>query len=347
MESITCYRIRLISCAVSLVIPIVWAEASSHAAAPVSFDVQPVVACRDVAADDESTEPTAQRLVEVPFQVSALLHDRSSVVEYFYRIDCQDGVEIVDYSPQTELASRYAENIAIEDKQEDSQSLGVSLNGNLPTFAAGSAGADVGNKQQKVVRYASKPPLETVTASGTLNRGRGVYFRFRLTPQQTLEGAKRFSLVLRVPDGWQSGYVSLTCQARCLQKTYPGVKPKVSNCASQRFLVTLHESGNDRAKRAAERFRLAEQQLRAVSVAKHQQVKKRAYPSFVHRIGAAVDLYEPRIPQDWLPLVMAGKVGPRDAMVAAFPSEVREAIQEFWESRSAVTRLRESEIEKS
>ena len=347
MESALFQRTCVPFCLLPLVLWMAGAALTSHAASPVAFDVQPVVACRDVIAAEEAPVRADQRLVEVQFRVSALLHDRSGVIEYFYRIDCQHDVAIVDYSPKTELVSRYAENITVEDKDEDSQSVGLSLNGNLPTFATGSAGADVGKKQQKMVRYALKPPMEAVTASGTLNRSRGVYFKLRSTPQQTLEGAKRFSLVLRVPERWQAGYVSLTCQARCLQKAYPGMKTKVSLCASQRFLVTLHEVGNYRAKRAAERLSDAEQQLRAASVANHAQLKKRAYPSFVHRLGAAIDMYEPRIPQDWLNLVMAGKLGPRDEIVTVFPSEVRNAIQEFWDSQSDMKRLPNLRVGKS
>lgn len=340
MESAVFQRACHALCPALVVVLFVGTAATSLAASPVAFDVQPVVACRDATVVEKPVTHADQRLIEVQFQVSALLQQQASVLEYFYRVDCQPEVEIVDYSPKTELMSRYAENISVEDKDEDSQSVGLSLNGNLTTFAAGSAGADVGAKQQKMVRYALKPPMETVTASGTLNRGQGVYFKLRSTPQQTLEGAKKFSLILRVPKRWQADYVVLTCQARCLQRSYPGRKTKVSLCASQRFLVMLHEDGNDEAKRAAQRFSDAEQHLRATSVAHDAQLKKRAYPSFVHRLGAAIDIYEPRIPQDWLHLVMVGKIGPRHEMVTVFPSEVRSAIHEFWESQSDVTRLR-------
>ena len=312
------------------------------AAAPVAFDVQPVVACHDVSTPDGIPREGTERLVEANFEISALMHDRSRVIEYFYRVDFHDSIKVVDYAPRTQLESRYAEKIAVEDKNEKSKSLGISINGDVATFAHGSAGADVGTKKHKIVRYALKPPMEAVTASGTLNRGHSVYFKLRSTPQHSLEGGKRFSVVLRVPADWQADYVRLRCEARCQNKSYSGTKPQASLCAGQMFLVALHEAGNTHAKRAAERLSSAEQQLRTASITNSKQLKKRAYPSVVHRLGAAIDMYEPRIPPNWLQLVVAGRVGPRHGMVKMFPAEVRGAANEFWESQSDVIRLRES-----
>ena len=300
----------------------------------VSFDVQPVIACREISTDAAKAMPADRRLVELKIQVSALVNgDRDDLKEYVYQVDTSNNdVEVADFEPKTELASRYEKEITIEKKDEKSKSIGISLKGDYAKLATGTAGADAGERRHAIVRYSLRPPMDAVTASGTLRRGRSVYFKFRSSPQHTLEGTKKIKVILNVPAQWQTDHVSLTCIAKCQEDG----QSKAAVCHSQRFLIALFEEGNDPAKNLAEHLSETEQVLRQILRRHEQQVRKRAFPTVIHRLGASIDLYEPRIPRNWTDLILRGTTTPSDPMFDLLPTEVKHAAMEFWEARRAV-----------
>ncbi|MCO6454853.1 MAG: hypothetical protein J5I93_06100, partial [Pirellulaceae bacterium] len=182
----------------------------------VRFDVAYTIGCRDVTPEEFAEQNPGERLVEARFQVSTFFEGRDAdgLVEFLYVVDSpRKTLSVVDYEPKTTLESQYAGHIGHEKKQEKSLTLGLGLSGTAQQIVNADASAGAQNKSFNTVRYDLLPPLELLAASGTIQRGSGVYFKLKPSPRTTLEGAKEFVLRLRVPSTWRADYLHLTCRA--------------------------------------------------------------------------------------------------------------------------------------
>ena len=119
----------------------------------------------------------------------------------------------VDYLPKTQLSSDVVGKVAVDAKKGGSANIGGSLSARYDGIGAGSLNAGANKSSESHVRYELLPPLELLAASGTILRGYGAYFKLRPSKQTSLEGAKEFVCVLRVPAAWQAGTVTIRCEA--------------------------------------------------------------------------------------------------------------------------------------
>ncbi len=319
-------------------------DATVHAAPPqVRFDVGYMVGCRDVTPAEFREMNPDERLVEAKFQVSSLVQDgaEGDLIQYIYRIESPDrSVQIVDFLPKTTLASDLAGNVGIEKKQENSKSLGLSLAGSYDHLAKISGGTDHSSKDSSVVRYELLPSMELLAASGTIQRGCGVYFKLKPSPRTSLVGAKDFVIVMRVPQQWRGDYVHLRCEATGYRRSVVRPLDEPLNCGERDFIVALYAEGDETAKAAAAQYVQAEAKLRRTVQLHRRDIHKRSYPTVAHEFGALFSLVEPKIPDTWLERLLLGTpTATADELDKSLPSEVRSAVTRFVTSKSQLQQL--------
>lgn len=294
----------------------------------VEFDISYMVGCLDVTPPEFAAVNPGERLVEARFQVSTFIGsgDPDDLIQYLYRVQSpRRSVEIVDYQPKTAMESRYAGNVGIENKSETSRSLGLNIGAHdehvLPIN--GTLGGDLAVKTSGSVRYELLPPLELVAASGTMHRGSGAYFKLKPSGRTSLEGAKEFVLVLRVPNHWQGDYMHIRCEATGPERSLLSGGDQKS-CGRADFMVALYQSGSETAKQAAERFANAESSLRYLAKQRDEEIDQLRYPTLAHRVGAMLDVYDPAVDSIWLEKLL---FGPPDANAVALTSHLPGPVQ--------------------
>jgi hypothetical protein len=310
------------------------AGSCDHAdAADVRFDVVPVVACRDVTSAEFAAVNPHERLWEARFQVSSLIPrgDEDELVQYLYRIDSpHHGFVVADYLPQTTLATDVAKNLSVEKLRETRHDLGISVSGHYNKLAQGSASAGTGKTIKSSVRYELLPPLELLASSGTISRGSGVYFKLRPSRRTSLEGAKEFVLVLRVPADWRGDFVRIHCEAVGRQThLLPNIESE-SVWGTADFLVALYAEGDIEAQQAAASLALAEQELRETVEQAQRQIRKLAQPNLSIKLGRLPKFSEPK----WSPGVVERFLKHPEQFDASYaepflPSDVRRALTHF------------------
>jgi len=327
-----------------------FAPRSAQAAAPeVSFDVTPSASCRDVTTAEFAEANPDERLIEVLIEVSALIRQgkEDDLLQYFYRFDSpRRTMRVVDYAPKTTLASDLAGNVTIEQKQEASKGLGLAVTAPLDWPAKLSGSGDLGTKTTDTKRYELVPPMTAVAASGTLDRGYSVYFKLRPSRSLSLEGARLFTLVLRVPHHWRADYGHLTCTASASAQGLLGPLDEEVVCGRRRFVVALYAEGDASAKAAAERLVRAESELLKTISANRQELQKRYYPTFAHRLGAFLEGVSETLPDSVAEVIVyGGRLPERDMLALRLPAEVRQAAARYSVARRALSSLGTAETE--
>ncbi|MCY2993060.1 MAG: hypothetical protein NTY19_35035 [Planctomycetota bacterium] len=316
----------------------------SWAALPqVQFDVNSRIGCRDVTSADFAALNSDEKLVEARFQVSSLIQRGSEedLLQFVYHVaSLRQTLRIVDYSPKTLLAAELAGNVAVEEKTDQNEQITGALA--IPSFwnSKVTANGDLGKKRQQSQKYELLPPMLPIAASGTLDRGYGVYFKLKPSRRTSLEGAKEFSIVFRVAKTWRGDCVQLTCQAT---GTWRGIVPPISEsmtCGVRRFTIALYAEGDAEAKATAERLVRAEADLlRTVSV-NRREIQKRLYPTLAQKIGVA----EPLLPSNWAEqLISDPQPDASNQFRQRLPQDVQQAVSEYTLAKRSLNRLALSE----
>ncbi len=313
----------------------------------VSFDVTPSVGCRDVTTAEFAEANPDERLVEAQIEVSSLIRqgNEGDLLQYFYRFDSpRQTLRIVDYLPKTTLASDLAGNVTIETKQESTKGLGATVTAPFewPVKLAGSG--ELATKTLDSTRYELVPPMTAVAASGTLDRGHSVYFKLKPSRSTSLEGAKHFAMVFRVPHNWRADYVHLSCTASATVKGLLGPLDEQFICGRRKFVVALYAEGDASAKTAAERLVRAESDLlKSISV-NRKELERRFYPTVVHRVGAMFEGVSASLPENVAEaIVYGGPAADRQMWELRLPAEVRQAVAKYTVARRALSSLRAAE----
>lgn len=308
----------------------------------VYFDMPFSIACRDVTSPEFAAINPGEKLVEAKFQVSSLLQSgqESDLRQYFYRIvSPQHSFAVVDYLPKTQHESPLAGNVGIKNTDEQTMSIGINFSGHYENITGASASSGVGQKNVSAVQYDKLPPLETVTASGTIQRGTGVYFKLKATERNLLEGERQFAVVLRVPRGWRADYVHLYSEADGVNRGVVRSLDEPVRCGQRDFLVGLYLAGDQQARAAAEQFVSSEAQLQQVARSKSRQSDQRSYSSLMQKLGAVLALNgQPTPPANWLPQLLyspSTTVEPPQHL----PREVQQATLRFQSAQQFISQL--------
>jgi hypothetical protein len=231
---------------------------------------------------------------------------------------------VVDFLPRTTLESRYEGPLEMHNSDDKEAGVALDATGLSKGLAGLTLSTKLGDSHQQHSDYKLLPPKEAVIASGTTQRGHGVFFKLRTSPQDTLEGAKEFVVMARVPQSWRGDVVRVRCSAN---------QGKHEPSAFQDFLVALHLAGDHEALQRAQAFAAAEQRLRRMATMQRKQIEQNSSSKLLQKIGLA----EPSVPPQWLHQWLYG--GANEEVARRLPAPVREAAQQYATSREQLHRL--------
>ena len=250
-----------------------------QAARPVVFDVPAVVPARLLdGAADASTVPGTRRIAfDLPVSTMVLRSERIGAFEVWWRLlPVAPAGYVADYAPKTSLITEYAGPVQIDDQRESSSRLGLNLSGGV--YAGnGEAIGDVAAKKKNARRITRLPPKSLAVAAGTLNRGRGLFFKFRPSSQTTLEGRRVLHVVVEVDADWRGNVWRVDAAAR---RQSDG-----ESVGHASFLVALYRADLPEARRDAESFVASAAQFRRSWLAASAP---RSHRSWWHRMWVSV-----------------------------------------------------------
>ena len=222
----------------------------------VRFDIPYAVACRDVTPPEFAQKQPGYKLVEVKLEISSLLlaGQEKDLTQFFVRVESPaHTLSVVDYLPKTKHESM-AKSVTKEDSTENIAALGINLSGKYELLTLPGPSAGIGQSKKSSVKYELLPPLETVAASGTLDRGSALFFKIKSSPRNLLEGTREYGLVFKVPANWRADYLRVRCEAEGIRRGVVSTFDEQFTCGNREFLVALYHEGDETARRLAENF---------------------------------------------------------------------------------------------
>lgn len=182
----------------------------------VRFDTPSNVVACDVTPPEMLFENPDQRLIQLVIPISTRIScpHNEPVMQMQIEVKSVGGNSlIVDYAPRTSMFTNIDGPIVVESRKESNVSLGIDASGSLADSVKMSAKAGTGQTNGYSEHYQKIPDQQLLLASGTLERGRGAYFKFNQSPQTTLEGGHEISVTIRVPVSWRGGMMRIDCNA--------------------------------------------------------------------------------------------------------------------------------------
>lgn len=319
--------------------------ASTSPANQIQFDAPAMVPAYPVAWNSSSTltAPTT-RLVAMSFDVSVLQAPdfRGEFLELLVVLRSNKPlVRIVDYSPRTELASNIASPIQVQQHEDYTKRWSLVAVGGYPGVGSGRGEAYGHELRNENRSFAELPSLNLLTTAGTLERGSGVFFKFRKSPQTSLEGSRRMSLLVEVPFAWQGDVVEVKIEAFGTQSSQRPDRVELLN--RDRFWLAVYDAESPSSANSAIAFVNQQNRLRTVANEHHLTIQKQAFPSPIHRIGHAFDIYEPTFPNDYLERWMFGDNSHQPP--AKLPVPLRVAMLDFMDGRIAMEKLSDAVVD--
>jgi hypothetical protein len=308
------------------------------ATAAVRFDVQPLASAIEVPDTGAIRQMPASRLVQIQFEVSTIVPPEfqgafdEAMVKMVTR---KPSVQVADYWPRTEMYSSIATPLAVAENYERDRQASIQGVGGYPGVGSASGYAYFRDELHRDVHYQQQPPMQLLTASGTIDRRSGVYFKLRSTPQAVLEGSRRFLLTLEVPNDWRGDVLEF--HAVAYGRKNPDSSQGHRQLGEARFLVAVYNQGDQEAAEDAMTFVQQQARLRDMANQYASKIQKQAYPTPVHKLGQALDIYEPSVPRDYLNQWIFGS--PTEQPNRRLPVDLRVAMLDFIDSRAAIEAL--------
>ncbi len=238
-----------------------------HAAGvQVEFDVPSVVAVSRVPIDDPMLPAGGGELIEVWVIVSVRVTsgDPDSVDEVRFELHQPAGrLRVADLAPRTTLATEFAEPITLATTREKLRGGGAKIGAGLALpqseiVGSISPGIDLHRSEKSIQTETIRrlPPQRARVVSGTLAGGQGVFFTFRRSPQDTLEGTHELVVQWTASDTWRAEWLVVSCQAQATQSTLFG--SAVETVGTAKRLVGLFATGHIEASAACQRLASAQ-----------------------------------------------------------------------------------------
>lgn len=241
--------------------------AQSQAAPAVQFDVGYLRPAEDVSTDQFYHARPGYQMMQLELLISTMVDSRYSeeLTETTFIVEPRNPrIQIEDFSPQTTLQSPYASNISKENRVEVDLSGKLAMGHRVDPSLGGDAAVTSSRRSASIEKFDILPELNLVSASGTLHRGRSVYFRFNRTSQNSLEGTTRIGLVLAVPQGWTADMLTVRCTAKLRQPVVPGGPSRETKLPESTFTVAVYRMGDHRAAKIAAQYVQAETEWQQV-----------------------------------------------------------------------------------
>lgn len=295
----------------------------------VHFDMPPTAA-----GSSSEGDPT---LVTVELRLSSMIDTAEVPRIDQWLVRCQPrsrAMTIADYAPRTETSSDLVTPIQVKQTEEESSSVGIGVNGGYGHHVHGNAGLDHGTKNILSLQFDRVAPLHAVTASGTINRGQGVYFKLRWTAQQVLEGEKKFRITFRVPQAWRGGLLDVSVLAQTNRKSFAGWERDTLTLGSSNFVVACYRQGDREAAARARALSDAEFALRGVIIEHRQPKKLSSLPSMLRHVARKFES-EPSAPTEgWLQRLLLNRADAHmDSEIRKLPIPIRVAILDYVDVR--------------
>jgi hypothetical protein len=314
------------------------------AAEPVRFDA-PAIAVAEAVDPGLINQPTTGgKLLRLRMPVSTFIAPtfHGTIKEFIVEIDSpQQSLRVLDFWPKTELYSDIEGSIAVDDQLRKDQQLAFSVAGGYPGVGGGNASGDLRTQQQQQLqqRYSRRPPMQVLTSSGTLHRGYGVFFKFRPGDNPLLEGDREVALLVEAPHGWRGDLLQFTLRAVGHSSSSSlNARPQV--LAAARMWTAVHQAHDPAAAEAARQFVHREQAVRHLAATSAGAISDRALPTVFHKVGAALDVVEPKIPRDYLAQILfASDPAYFDAATSRLPVDLRVAALDYWDQRKELLAL--------
>ncbi len=237
----------------------------------VFFDVSYAVPCRDVTTPEFAALNPDEMVIEATYRVSVLLlaGEEDDLDELMLVITSPGRrLRVVDFAPNTEVASDIAGTVEVVETVEDTESADLTIGGGakfkegpIEAHITPSAGTGHSHRTSANEKYQRLPPKRLVLASGTLAREHGVFFKLKPTTQDSLQGLQTFVVRYVVPRDWSGDWAVVDCRARATLKSY--FRKSVSDVGKQHVYVGLYLEGDENAKSTAAALAAAQQQRSA------------------------------------------------------------------------------------
>lgn len=234
-----------------------------HAAAEdvrILFDVPDKIECHDVTPQKCAAMHPHLKVVEAKFRISASVAagTEADVVDFTYMISSPKlRLKILDFLPNTTLESRYTDDrIVVADIIEESDATSVDAQVGYSIFSLSAVKNQLSRKTEQN-QYERIAPKALVLASGTMNRGHGVFFKLRPSNAASLEGSKEFSFLAIVPRTWRADWCTFVCSARASKKSLVG--NTIVTAGVSKADVGLYLSGDQEGSKLSDRLCVLQQ----------------------------------------------------------------------------------------
>jgi hypothetical protein len=263
--------------------------------AAVSFDAPAIVIAEPINPSVVELPTMGGELVRLRIPVSTIQASefRGQVHEYIVEIDSPyQSMRMLDFWPKSEVYSEIEGNVSVESSQQHDRKLNFSVAGVYEPFGKGAIQGDMQSRSNVQERYQRKPAMQVVSASGTIQRGFGVFFKFRPGPLPVLEGVRDLAILAEVPPGWRADMLQIHLRA----VGTAAQQSRSQTLGEARLWITTHREGDQAAAAAATRYVTQERALRSLAASNQQRIDSKALPTIWHKLGASLDVIEPRIP---------------------------------------------------
>lgn len=313
-------------------------SATTTAADLIHFDLPPTTA-----AIPDANPGADPNVVTLSLRLSSMIQSPSMPRIDQWIVTCRprgEGVSVVDYFPRTETASDVSTPIQVKRSKEKTQSLGVHLDGTYGYIAGGNAAADRGEKDVESVQFDRTAPVHAVTAAGTIDRGRGVYFKLRWTATQVLEGEKLFQVTLRVPAGWRGSLVDVSVRADRNEKKFGGLDQETVTVGTADFVIATYREGDVQSQTRAAELADAEYDLRNLAKSSQHQASIRSLPQMLRHMVAKFDSDSQVTDTHWVTRLISGRADPHlDKAINRLPMSLRIAAIDYADRRDDFAEL--------
>ncbi len=259
--------------------------------------------------------------------------------------------QIIDYAPRTRTSSKSISPIVVKEHQEQSESAGAGIKIDYAKLAGLHAANDHANTRTTSREYQLRPSERLETASGSINRGKGVYFKLLKTDQQILEGEKRFNITLQSSGTCRSELVDVTILARGVERKFNTQslrwKDSVVNLSRESFVVAVHRRGDQEGANLARSLMESEQTLRNASRSAGKEPKENAISLLVKKLNLQPESdTSMRSSDQWIDRVIQHSVDPNsDKTILALPLNTRVAILDYLDARTAFLAINQTDAE--
>ena len=328
---------------ISVAICVATSDATANDAV-VAFDAPAIAVAVPVNPAVVNTPLTGGKLIRVKIPVSTFLSPEftGQVSEYVVEIQSpQQSMRVVDFWPKQELYSDVQGTVSVDNKYHKDSHFAFNVSGGYEPFVRGNANGEFNEKIDSHQQFERKPPMQLLTSAGSVRRGFGVFYKFRPGPVPQLEGEREVAILFEVPQNWRADLLQVSMHAVGQDRS-----ARAETLGQSRLWMTVHQEGDQAAATQAQRYVAQERALRALAAASQKQIEEKSLPTFWHKMGAALEVVEPKIPADYLSQVLFGASSTKgtsqpyfDDATNRLPVNVRVAILDYWEQRDAMMKM--------